>query len=146
MNEITPQELLGLLHRVSKNGHPRQTFDSDAHNSGENFRGRGRILNALAREDGISQRLLAERLEIRPQSLSETVVKLCEEGFVTRSASEQDKREILVFITEKGRVRASEIRARREAFAAEFFSVLTKDEQKQLRDILTKLEIREEKL
>lgn len=146
MDEITPQELLGLLHRVSKNGHPRQAFDSNTRNLGENFRGRGRILNALAREDGLSQRLLAERLEIRPQSLSETVVKLCEEGFVTRSASEQDKREILVFITDKGRVRASEIRARREAFATEFFSVLTEDERKQLRDILTKLEIREEKV
>ncbi len=145
MNEITPQELLGLLYRVSKNGHPRQPFDSKVQNSGENFRGRGRILNALAREDGLSQRLLAERLEIRPQSLSETIVKLCEEGFVTRATSEQDKREILVFITEEGRVRASEIRARREAFAAEFFSVLTEEEKKQLRDILIKLEIREEK-
>lgn len=141
MNEITPQELLGLLHRVSKNGHPRHHTDEKSRSSGENFRGRGRILSILFLEDGLSQKILAERLEIRPQSLSETVVKLCEEGFVRRVASDHDKREILVFITDEGRVRAKEIKARREAFATEFFSVLSDSEKQDLKDILTKLEM-----
>lgn len=143
MNEIKPHELLGLLYRVSRKAHTRHANRDENSTKCENFRGRGRILTTLSREDGLSQRILAERLEIRPQSLSETVVKLCEEGLVTRVPSEHDKRELLVFITDKGRERAEEIRARREAFAHELFSVLSKKEQQTLGEILIKLENKE---
>ena len=140
MNEMTPHELLGLLHRVAKKGHPKPPQSTEGLNEGENFRGKGRILTTLSREDGLSQRTLAERLDIRPQSLSETVVKLAEEGYIRRVASENDKRELLLFITDRGRVRASEIRARREAFASELFSVLSDGERRELENILKKLE------
>lgn len=140
MDKTTPQELLGLLHRVARNGHPRRLHNAENTAEGENFRGRGRILTTLSREDGLSQKVLAERLEIRPQSLSETIVKLVEEGYVKRMPSDQDKREMLVFITDTGRARAFEIRARREAFATEFFTVLSEKEKQDLKNILTKLE------
>ena len=134
MAEITSYELLGLLHRVEKLSHRKRN------NSCENFIGRGRILTTLSREDGLSQKVLAERLDIRPQSLSETIVKLAEDKLVERIPSENDKRELLIFITDEGRVRASEIRARREAFAEEFFVVLSQEEILSLTEILSKIE------
>ncbi len=134
MAEITSYELLGLLHRVEKLSHRKRN------NSCENFIGRGRILTTLCREDGLSQKVLAQRLDIRPQSLSETIVKLAEDKLVERIPSENDKRELLIYITDEGRVRAAEIRARREAFAKEFFSSLSEDEILSLNNILRKIE------
>ncbi|MBE6608481.1 MAG: MarR family transcriptional regulator [Ruminococcaceae bacterium] len=134
MAEITSYELLGLLHRVEKLSHRKRN------NSCENFIGRGRILTTLSREDGLSQKILAERLDIRPQSLSETIVKLAEDKLVERVPSENDKRELLIYITDEGRVRASEIRARREAFAKDFFAPLSDEEIISLSNILKKIE------
>ena len=134
MAEITSYELLGLLHRVEKLSHRKRN------NSCENFIGRGRILTTLCREDGLSQKILAERLDIRPQSLSETIVKLAEDKLVERIPSENDKRELLIYITEEGRIRAAGIRARREAFANDFFSSLSEEEIISLGNILLKLE------
>ena len=134
MADITSYELLGLLNRIEKLSHIKRN------NSCENFIGRGRILTTLSREDGLSQKVLAERLDIRPQSLSETIVKLAEDKLVERITSKNDKRELLIYITEEGRIRASEIRARRETFAEEFFASLSKEEITSLSNILKKIE------
>ncbi len=137
MADTTALDLLGLFHRVERLSHRKK---ENSNGECENFRGRGRILATLYREDGLSQKILAERLDIRPQSLSETIVKLAEDGLVERISCENDKREILVYITDAGRVRAEQIRAWREAFAKEFFSVLDKSEMSAFKNILEKLE------
>jgi DNA-binding MarR family transcriptional regulator len=107
---------------------------------GETVRGRGRILTTLCKEDGLSQKTLSDRLGIRPQSLSEAIVKLIDEGFVKRLPSDSDKRELLIFITDEGRKRGEEIRTRREIFANSFFSSLSDDEMDSLFVIMKKLE------
>ena len=65
--------------------------------------GHGKLLHFLTRRDGVSQKELAEALHIRPQSLTSALVKLEEQGLITRVRSEKDKREQFVSITERGR-------------------------------------------
>ncbi len=137
MNSIAPYELLGLLHRVSKMARPPRP---EGPCEGETVRGRGRILTTLCKEDGLSQKTLSDRLGIRPQSLSEAIVKLIDEGFVKRLPSDSDKRELLIFITDEGRKKGEEIRARRELFANDFFSPLSEKEKNSLFEIMKKLE------
>ena len=66
-------------------------------------RGQGRILAVLKLRDGISTKDLSYLLGVRVSSLNELLSKLEKGGYVTREPSEQDKRVMLVKLTEKGR-------------------------------------------
>lgn len=66
-------------------------------------RGQGRILAALKMRDGISTRDLSYLLGIQIPSLNELLSKLVKGGYVTREPSEQDRRIMLVKLTDKGR-------------------------------------------
>lgn len=94
----------------------------------------------LAVKDGLSQKYLAYLLGIRPQTLSEALAKLEEQGYVERRKDENDRRVMLVYLTDDGRERAEEIDARREQRAEDIFSVLTDEEKEQLARILAKLD------
>ncbi|MCD8055936.1 MAG: MarR family transcriptional regulator [Clostridiales bacterium] len=101
--------------------------------------GRGQIITMLSKRDGVTQKELSEMMCIRPQSLSEALTKLEDEGMIRRERSETDKREVNVFITNAGRACCEDIHRRHEAHAAEFFSALTEEEKKTLGELLTKL-------
>jgi DNA-binding MarR family transcriptional regulator len=66
-------------------------------------RGQGRILALLKLQDGISTKDLSYLLGVRISSLNETLSKMEKNGYVTREPSEQDKRVMLVCLTEKGK-------------------------------------------
>jgi DNA-binding MarR family transcriptional regulator len=67
------------------------------------MRGRGRIIALLKLKDGVPTREMAQILGIRVSSLNEVLAKLEKDGLVTRTASEEDRRVMLVRLTEKGR-------------------------------------------
>jgi len=66
-------------------------------------RGQGRILAVLKLRDGISTKDLSYLLGLRVSSLNELLSKLEKNGHVTREPLEQDKRVLLVKLTDKGR-------------------------------------------
>ena len=76
---------------------------------GKNFggldprQGQGRILSTLQSMNGIPQKQLGYMLDIRPQSLGELLQKLESNGYIRRYHSKQDKRALIVELTEKGR-------------------------------------------
>jgi len=101
--------------------------------------GHGKILHALDVSDGLSQKELAERLEIRPQSLTEALLRLEQEGYISRTRSAKDKREQFVQITPQGRERAHQVyEVRRQALDL-LFSGLEEAEKEQLNALLEKL-------
>ena len=89
--------------------------------------------------EGMSQKDLAFLLGIRPQSISEMLGKLEEQGFIERRTDENDKRVTKVFLTEKGREHAEHCAETHQAMAADVFSVLSEEEKDQLMTILEKL-------
>lgn len=66
-------------------------------------RGQGRILAILKRKDGMSTKDLAQLLNIRISSLNELLAKLEKSEFIYREPSAEDKRVLLIRLTEKGR-------------------------------------------
>ncbi len=71
-------------------------------------KGQGRILALLRRSPEISQKELSAILDIRSQSLGELLMKLERSGFITRTPSEEDRRVMVIRLTESGKKAASE--------------------------------------
>ena len=68
------------------------------------------FLLALARNDGIRQEELSQRLKIDKATTARAVKKLMEAGIVERVPDENDGRAFCLYITEKGRQLLPEIR------------------------------------
>lgn len=64
--------------------------------------GQGRILAILKQKDGLSTKELSEILNIKVTSLNETLNKLIKNGYIKKEASSNDKRILLIYLTEKG--------------------------------------------
>lgn len=69
----------------------------------DDTRGRGRVLALLRLRDGISTREMAEVLGIRVSSLNETLARMEADGIVARRQSDEDRRVMLVDLTDAGR-------------------------------------------
>ncbi len=65
--------------------------------------GQGRILAILKQKDGISTKELSEILNIKVTSLNETLNKLIKKGYLKKETSPNDKRILLIYLTDKGR-------------------------------------------
>jgi len=98
-----------------------------------------RILLMLNESDGISQRDMTTLLQLRPQSVSETLSKLEAGGLVERRQNSRDKRVFNIFMTEEGKARAQELVIDRPDFGAMFLSALSPEEKRQLLELLMKL-------
>ena len=85
------------LHRLLMHGlHERRGCARTA------YSGQGRVLKLLRIKPEISQREMAEILGIRPQSLGETLNRLEAAGYIERRIREDDRRSLIVCLTEAG--------------------------------------------
>ena len=91
---LNVQRIMGMLRR-QKMAERGPTADPT--------RGRGRIIALLKLSDGIPTRDIAEILGVRVSSLNEVLAKMERDGLVERVQSEEDKRVMLVNLTDKGR-------------------------------------------
>ncbi len=96
-----------------------------------------RVLDILAEEDGLTQGILMEILDVRPSSLAEVLKKLERRGDIERREDERDKRIKQVFITEAGKSKTGSASTEKD-FSEEFFLGLSDEEQKQLDQLLNK--------
>lgn len=70
-------------------------------------RGQGRVLSILQMKPEISQKELTNLLGISKQSLAELLSKLEKSGNITREPSKEDRRAMIIKLTEEGRNAAS---------------------------------------
>ena len=107
------------------------------------YEGRGsqqRVLIVLNEMGGsVTQRMLTERLQIQSGSASEVIGKLESAGYIVRTASEADRRNVEVALTEKGREAAEEAKRQRERRHEEMFLCLSETEKEELLVLLEKL-------
>ncbi|MEU6772274.1 MarR family transcriptional regulator [Streptomyces sp. NPDC046759] len=74
-----------------------------------------RLLHILEHHDGINMRTLAESLASTPPATSRLFDRLQAAGFVERENSPEDRREVRLRLSGRGRAFLAELRARREA-------------------------------
>ena len=103
------------------------------------FRGFGHILDLLAENDGLSQQQIAAALDIRPQSASEAIAGMEQQGLIERQTNDQDRRSSLVYITPKGAERQKQLREERIQNAQRIMAPLTEEEKEILLGLLTKI-------
>lgn len=73
-----------------------------------------RVLHILEHHDGINLRTLAESLASTPPSTSRLCDRLVAAGFVERVVSAQDRREVRLHLSGRGRAFLADLRSRRE--------------------------------
>ncbi|AYN37822.1 MarR family transcriptional regulator [Streptomyces dangxiongensis] len=73
-----------------------------------------RVLHILEHHDGINLRTLAESLASTPPSTSRLCDRLVAAGFVERAVSAQDRREVRLHLSGRGRAFLDDLRGRRE--------------------------------
>lgn len=101
--------------------------------------GRGRLMGLLTDNGEMNQSGLAALLEIRPQSLSELLTKMEADGLILRRQSEDDKRQIIVSLTEEGSRRVGEFREAQRQRSEKLLSSLSENEKEELARILQKI-------
>ena len=128
--EMNPQELLRVqLIRCGQklgSGHgKRQT--------------QGRVLKILYLQGPMSQKALQDKLDIQPGSMSEIAAKLEHKGLLCRQKDPQDKRQILLTLTDAGREDVERFRRQGKGQHGTDFTALTQEEQQLLSQLLDKL-------
>ncbi len=97
------------------------------------------MLFALYNKDGQSQKDLAEKLGIRPPTITKMVKRMGKSGLIERKQDTEDQRVSRVYITEKGREICKEINKVRKIIEAESFSNFTEEELILLRRLLMQM-------
>lgn len=104
------------------------------------YAGQDNIMLALNEENGQTPSQLAERLGVRPPTITKTINRLAAQGFLEKRASETDARRAHVYLTETGAeaIRAIERSVRKTEKQA--LKSLDKAEQKALMKLLSRVE------
>ncbi len=105
------------------------------------YAGQEQIMLSLDREDGQTPGQLANRLGVRPPTVTKTIGRLQAQGYVEKRSSEIDARQANIFLTETGRnaIRDIEKAVRKTDRIA--FAGFEKSERKALFDLLARIEV-----
>ena len=88
----------------------------------------------------MTQRMLQEHAGIRQSSLSELVKKMEEQGLIGRQVCPEDRRQIMISLTDQGNALCAEMEERNLKRNVEYLSVLSEQEQETLLELLTRLD------
>ena len=95
------------------------------------------VLSILAKEGPMTQKDLQQILRVQPGSLSELLSKLETKGMIERSEDADDRRRVVLSLTDEGKEAASE--SKMETAEEDLFAALTGEEQESLAGLLKKL-------
>ena len=139
MSDIDEQ-LTGLIHDwFSKLRGQISAGNSEFLGGNHTLLERERILLTIGRDGTIVQKRLSELFSVSPQSMSESLSKLENDGYITRSKNQRDKREIIVSLTAAGREHSNRLAQKMRSQSHRFLEPLTYEEKKTLFLVLNKL-------
>ncbi|MBF7096399.1 MarR family winged helix-turn-helix transcriptional regulator [Alkalibacter mobilis] len=105
------------------------------------YPGQPPLLFILEKEGGLSQKILAKKINIKPSTLT-TMLKCMENnGIVKKVQDDEDKRVTRVFLTEYGRDTVMKTKKIMNVISEEALSGFDSDEVKQLGRLFTKMKI-----
>lgn len=122
------------MHLMKPRRHRGGRGKGPRHPAADPTRGQGRILAALKLQDGIPTKDLAFILGMRVASLNEHLIKLETAGLISREQSPEDRRVVLISLTEDGR-NVEQLQPE----TPDAFSALSDDQRDQLDGILDRM-------
>src|SRR3954468_3857134 len=111
----------------------RRRLSNERHPDNPLSMGAMAVLGCLVRNGDRAAGELAAPQRVQPPSMTRTVNALEEGGYVSRRAHETDRRQVVVVLSERGRMTLLADRARRDAWLARRLRELTSDERDVLR-------------
>lgn len=133
------EQLTGLIHNWFARLRGQISAGKSEFLDGQTILERDRILLTIGVRGEIAQKHLAQRLNVSPQSMSEALYKLENDGYVARSKSQLDKRETIVTLTPEGKAHSDELAQKMRRQAHRFLEPLSAEEKKTLYSLLKKL-------
>ena len=91
-------------------------------------RGGLRLLRIVCKNPGVRTSELAQRLDIRPSSLTDALNRLEKDGYITREKDESDKRVLRVCATEKAESQFAELNRQRQQQSQRLLACLSEEE------------------
>ncbi len=104
------------------------------------YAGQDQIMLSLDREDGQTPGALADRLGVRPPTITKTINRLQAQGFLEKRASSHDARQAHIFLTETGRETIRAIEKSVKKTEKQALKGLDKKDQKALFKLLARIE------
>jgi DNA-binding MarR family transcriptional regulator len=101
--------------------------------------GQWAVLMFLWAEDGLSQRELSRRVAIEDATMVRSIDRMERDGLVRRERDTSDRRQIMVFLTEKGRAMRDILVPEAIAGNQKAARLLSEEETRQFRDLLRKV-------
>ncbi|KRN28596.1 hypothetical protein IV38_GL000795 [Lactobacillus selangorensis] len=138
--EQQDEQLVRLFYGLVKQ-FQRYNFAHAPQMAGRHHGGHGqrRVLRILGEDDGMMQGELAEKLDIRPSSLTDLLKKMEQSEWIERRPDEADKRIVRIYLTEKGRTHLEEVKQERDNMENGLFDALNDDEKKQMAALMEKV-------
>ncbi|WFB35843.1 MarR family transcriptional regulator [Kiritimatiellota bacterium B12222] len=103
-------------------------------------RGQSRLFDKLEQSDGISQRELAQRMNIAPATLTRMVQNMEKNGYVSRQTDPQDQRITRIHLTAKGIETRKRIRKKMRAVDRKIFKHFSQAEKEHLEEMLMRIQ------
>ena len=104
------------------------------YHSGSSKSGQGRIMHLLDENGPMSQKELQTKMNVQSGSISEILTKLEREELIVRRKDENDRRRVIVALTEKGRTHAVEYHKGRQE--KDWFAALDEAQRQELQTLL----------
>ena len=102
-------------------------------------RGQAMVLCTVAKQDGLTQSEIADRLSVQGATITNMLQRLEETGLVVRRRDAEDNRLVRVFLTEIGRQKEEAINERFMAMQQLVFKDISDDERDLLRKQLEQI-------
>ena len=99
----------------------------------------GMVINFLFEEDAVTSSNLGERTQLDSATLTGVLDRLEGASIIERRSNPEDRRAILVCLTDKGRSVATKVRKAMENGNREFLKILSDEEATMLREFLRRL-------
>jgi DNA-binding MarR family transcriptional regulator len=103
------------------------------------YRGQPHVLRALWEKEGLTHSELAERMHVRPATVTKMIKRMGKTGFVTCRTDEKDQRVSRVYLTEAGREIQEEVQQVWRTLQDETFDGFTMEERVVLRRLFMQM-------
>lgn len=103
------------------------------------YPGQPPLLFTLYKSDGLSQREIANKLHIKPATITVMLTRMEKAGLITRKQDEADQRILRVYLTEKGKEICEELKKIMPVLNEQCFGNFTEEEKETFKYLLEKM-------
>lgn len=134
-----PREPGHLQSEITRASRSMRTFLTNSLSHSGIYAGQDGVILALAEQDGLSAGAIADRLGVKPPTMTRTLARMEAQGFVERQADAADGRQMRAILTEEGRKHVHAIQLAAKATENLAVSALSDKEIRQFLKVLRKI-------